>query len=113
MTVKQINTFLQSHPILSHNDGSLVVFITGASGAGKSYLAQALEKALDPKFMSIAYFDSIGVPSVEDMIKEYGSCEKWQEAMTHKWVQQLTQTQDKQMIILEGQFNPQFAVDAC
>lgn len=33
--------------------------------------------------------------------------------MTHKWVQQLTQIQDKQVIILEGQFNPQFAIDAC
>lgn len=47
------------------------------------------------------------------MIQEYGSPEKWQEAMIHNWVQQLTQTQDKQLIILEGQFNPQFIVDAC
>lgn len=113
MTVKQINLFLQSHSKSLSNHDPLFVFITGASGAGKSHLAQALEEKLDPKFVSVEYFDRIGVPKLEDMIKEYGSCEKWQEVMTHKWVQRLSAKQDKNVVILEGQFNPQFAINAC
>lgn len=113
MTVKQINLFLQSHSTSLSNQDPFFVFITGASGAGKSHLAQALEEKLNPKFVSVEYFDRIGVPEFEDMIKEYGSCEKWQEIMTHKWVQQLYSKQDKNVVILEGQFNPQFAINAC
>jgi uridine kinase len=113
MTVKQINLFLQSHFTSLSNQDPLFVFITGASGVGKSHLAQALEEKLDPKFVSVEYFDRIGVPGFEDMIKEYGSCEKWQEVMTHKWVQRLSSRQDKNVVILEGQFNPQFAINAC
>jgi GNAT superfamily N-acetyltransferase len=59
------------------NQTSLFIFITGASGSGKTYLTQALERVLDPTFVRVEYFDRIGVPSFEDMIKEYGSCEKW------------------------------------
>ncbi len=111
MIVKHFNTFLQ-------NDSSLLgsplfVFITGASGVGKSYLTQALEQKLDPTLVRVEYFDRIGVPSPEEMIKEYGSGEKWQEVMTHQWMQQLVSEKDKKVVILEGQFNPQFAVDAC
>lgn len=113
MTIKQLNTFLQSRPPSLSRGGPLFVFITGASGAGKTHLAQALTQELDPKFVHIAYFYRIGVPPAEEMIKDYGSGEKWQEAMTHQWVKRLTEVQDKTVIILEGQFNPQFAVDTC
>lgn len=99
---QQLNTFLQSDsPLLST---PLFVFITGASGAGKSYLTQALERKLDSKLVRVEYFDHIGVPSSEEMIKEYGSGEKWQELMTHQWVQQLVSEKDKKVVILEGQF---------
>lgn len=111
MIVEHLNTFLQSPSTLLSTP--LFVFITGASGAGKSYLTQVLERELDPKFVRVEYFDRIGVPEFEDMVKEYGSGEKWQEAMTHQWVQQLVSEKDKKVVILEGQFNPQFAVDAC
>lgn len=111
MTPQHLNIFLQSHsPLLS---APLFVFIIGASGVGKSYLTQVLERELDPKFVRVEYFDRIGVPEFEDIVKEYGSCEKWQEVMTHKWIQHLAAEQDKKVVILEGQFNPQFAVEAC
>lgn len=43
------------------------------------------------------------------MIAEYGSCEKWQEAMTHTWIDKLAKITDKEFIFLEGSFNPEFA----
>jgi broad-specificity NMP kinase len=87
--------------------------MTGASGAGKTFLAQRLEKELEQQCIYVAYFDSIGVPSVDEMIEKYGSCERWQEAMTHKWVCTLALKKDKPIVLLERQFNPQFIIDAC
>lgn len=88
------------------------IFITGASGAGKTTLTKRLEKELDSNDWLINYFDTIGVPFVERMIKDFGSCEKWQEWATHSWVEKLAPLSESKNIILEGQFNPQFAIDA-
>jgi len=113
MPIEELNKLLKNHESLLRSQPSLFVLMTGASGAGKSYLAKALEEKLDPKFAHIAYFDHIGVPPVEEMIEKFGSGEKWQEAMTHKRLQMLASKQDKRVIILEGQYRPQFVLDAC
>ncbi|MEK6733667.1 MAG: AAA family ATPase [Pseudomonadota bacterium] len=84
------------------------ILITGASGSGKTTILKALEKILPQEQTSTNYFDDIGIPSFEDMIKEYGSCEKWQEAITHKWIEKLSKIKDKKYIFLEGSFNPEF-----
>ncbi len=87
----------------------LIILLTGASGSGKTTILKEVEKILPKNQVSINYFDDIGIPSFEDMIKEYGSCEKWQEAMTHKWLKKLELIKDKKYIFLEGSFNPEFA----
>ena len=88
-----------------------LIFITGASGSGKTTLLKDIKKKLNPNLISINHFDDIGVPSFEDMIGDYGSSEKWQEAMTHKWIKNLTAIKDKKFIFLEGSFNPKFAIN--
>ena len=113
MTIEQINKFLKNSENLLKEQPPLFVLITGASGAGKSYLAKDLEEKLDPEFVHIAYFDHIGIPPVEEMIEMFGSSEKWQEANTHQWLQKLSLIQGKKVIILEGQYRPQFALDVC
>lgn len=85
-----------------------VILITGASGSGKTTVLKELEKILPENQVLVNYFDDIGIPSFEDMIKEYGSCERWQEAMTHKWLEKLGQIKNKKYIFLEGSFNPDF-----
>jgi uridine kinase len=87
----------------------MIILITGASGSGKTTILKAIELLLPENQISVNYFDDIGVPSVDIMIAEYGSCEKWQEEMTHKWMEKLTQITDKEFIFLEGSFNPEFA----
>lgn len=109
MSPEDLNCFLKT----LKNTEPLFVFLTGASGAGKTFLATSLEKTLDPEFATVAFFDRIGVPSTEEMIRDFGSGEKWQKAMTHKWIERLASGPSKNIIILEGQFNPQFALDAC
>lgn len=87
----------------------MIILITGASGSGKTTILKAIEQQLPANKISVNYFDDIGVPSVEAMIAEYGSCVKWQEAITHKWIEKLTKITDKEFIFLEGSFNPEFA----
>ena len=98
--------------LLQQNGGDpLFLFLTGASGAGKTHLAQALQHCLDANKAHVAYFDNIGVPPLEQMISEFGSGEKWQEAKTHEWIQKLAAMREKKLLLLEGQFNPVFARD--
>jgi adenylate kinase family enzyme len=88
----------------------LFIFIIGASGSGKTTVLKALEQQLPNSMVSINYFDDIGVPAFEKMVTDYGSPEKWQEAMTHEWIKKLTCMTGKHYIFLEGSFNPEFAI---
>jgi hypothetical protein len=51
------------------------------------------------------YFDSVGVPSPADMIRDYGSGEAWQAAMTAHWVRRLV-ADPAEVCILDGQARP-------
>jgi dephospho-CoA kinase len=88
----------------------LFTLITGASGSGKTTILKALEQALPRDLVSVHRFDHRGVPSVEEMVTNYGSAEKWQEATTHAWIKKLAKMTDQKLIFLEGSFNPTFAV---
>jgi predicted ATPase len=56
-----------------------LVILTGASGAGKTTIANAIE-GRRPKMADVNYFDRIGVPTPEAMIAGWGSGEAWQRA---------------------------------
>ena len=60
------------------------------------------------------HFDSIGVPSPEEMIKQAGSGEKWQELTTYRWIEKITvEYQGKKIVAMEGQVNLDFIKAAC
>jgi adenylylsulfate kinase-like enzyme len=104
----------QTNTLLSKYQGApLLVLLTGASGAGKTSLAKVLEGKLDASKSQVAFFDDKGVPSEEEMIRDFGSGEKWQEARTHEWISELSKMKDKALVILEGSYNPEFAKRAC
>jgi dephospho-CoA kinase len=85
-----------------------IVVVTGASGVGKTTLVRALEQRR-LEGITCCYFDSIGVPSAEEMIARFGSPSGWQEAMTRQWVAQLARNADRADIaVLEGQVRPSF-----
>lgn len=90
-----------------------IVFFTGASGAGKTTLVNALKKEIASPSIAYFHFDSIGVPSEEMMVKIYGSGSEWQKAMTYWWVERfIREFSDKHVVIFEGQVNLQFIVSA-
>lgn len=81
-----------------------LLFITGASGAGKTTAVRALEaRALAG--VRCFYFDAVGVPSPAEMIRHYGSGEAWQAATTVHWVRRLM-AEEADVAVLDGQTRP-------
>ena len=81
---------------------SLVVLI-GASGAGKTTIARAIEDRCAGS-VEVFFFDRIGVPSPERMIEEHGSGEQWQRAKTIEWMSRLARrVKPGRQILFEGQ----------
>lgn len=91
-----------------------VIFLSGASGAGKTTLIKALSKKYEgAPNVSFLFFDSIGVPSLEEMIERHGSSKKWQEDMTYEWVRRIAENHaDKEVVFIEGQTELTFVKDA-
>lgn len=89
---------------------SRVVFLLGASGVGKTAVAEHLEGRV-PWIGRVHYFDSIGVPTPGRMIEEHGSGEGWQKWATEQWVLRLAGS-DERLQLLEGQTRPSFVNEA-
>jgi dephospho-CoA kinase len=91
-----------------------IFFFTGSSGSGKTSLLTELSKDQDFSTAIFINFDSIVIPSEEDMIKEYGSTSAWQKAMTYLWINKiLSEYQHQDLIFFEGQTNLLYIIDAC
>lgn len=88
-------------------------FLIGASGSGKTTIIKIIEKKkLDN--LQICYFDSVGVPSTEEMIKNYGSAEEWQKVKTIEWTQKIKKNfLSAKTVVLDGQTRPSFIEKAC
>jgi energy-coupling factor transporter ATP-binding protein EcfA2 len=83
-----------------------IVVVTGASGAGKTTLVNALD-ALRLPGVGCYFFDSIGVPSPEEMERDFGGGEEWQSAMTEQWIARLLRNEDAvRVAVLDGQVRP-------
>lgn len=91
------------------------VFVLGASASGKTTAVEELAARALPR-VSCHHFDSIGVPSAEEMEREHGGGEQWQAAVTRQWIERLSQDPDHaEVYVLEGQTRPSFvrrALDA-
>lgn len=83
---------------------SRIVVVTGASGAGKTTAVKALA-ARNLHGVVCAFFDSIGVPSPEEMPAD------WQEKTTTEWIRRLA-LEPATVAVLDGQTTPTFALRA-
>ena len=80
-----------------------LVILIGASGSGKTTIARAIEHRYAEQ-VEVFYFDQVGVPSVEEMIAQYGSGEGWQRAKTLEWMAKLAQfARSGRKLLFEGQ----------
>jgi len=85
-----------------------ILFVIGASGVGKTTAIEALA-ARSLSDVACFHFDSIGVPTLEEMSRAFGSPERWQEATTHEWIARL-KGRSERLLILEGQTRPSFVL---
>jgi chloramphenicol 3-O-phosphotransferase len=93
--------------------GSLVV-LTGASGSGKTTLATTIQDRY-PNECEVMFFDSVGVPSPEEM-KEWGGQDPgatWQRATTLEWFAKLAPIlRAGRSVLFEGQMRLAFIHEA-
>ena len=82
----------------------IILVVTGASGVGKTTLVRGLEARNLPG-ISCHYFDSIGVPSLEVMERDFGGGAGWQEVATRTWIERLSLRADR-VAVLDGQTRP-------
>jgi energy-coupling factor transporter ATP-binding protein EcfA2 len=94
--------------------GRLVV-LTGASGAGKTTLAQAVKQVAESE-CEVIFFDSIGVPSAGAM-KAWGEGHQpggaWQRCMTLAWFACIARIlATGKSVLFEGQMRMAFIMEA-
>jgi hypothetical protein len=88
--------------------------ITGASGAGKTTVLAAIREHIDARLLPMIGFDSLGVPSEDEMTRCWDAPRGWQKMMTYHWVYTARQIyRMRPLVILEGSFDPQYAIAAC
>lgn len=98
---------LGAEPIVSETSSvaaPALLFVTGASGAGKTTAVRQLAER-ELAGVRCFYFDSVGVPSPAEMIRDHGSGEGWQAATTAHWVRRLV-TEAAEVAVLDGQARP-------
>ncbi|HEU0054459.1 MAG TPA: hypothetical protein VFQ39_14830, partial [Longimicrobium sp.] len=93
---------------MSSPQPSLLV-LTGASGAGKTAVVDALEAMRIPG-VGCYRTDSLPVPPTEEMVWRWGGTLEWQDASTAWWIELLLRNDDGvEAAVLEGQLRPHVA----
>jgi dephospho-CoA kinase len=90
----------------------ILYFVIGASGSGKTSAVRELEK-MNLSGLKTFFFDSIGVPSEQEMIEKRSRGESWQQAMTIEWVKRIRGELANAEAVLDGQTRPSFIAEAC
>ena len=89
-----------------------IVVVTGASGAGKTTAVHALDARTVPGLQCF-FFDSIGVPTLDEMRRDYGGGEQWQAWATEQWLRDLDRLDPAiRVAVLDGQTRPSYIAAA-
>jgi hypothetical protein len=85
-----------------------VLVVTGASGSGKTAAVRGLNARALPG-VRCYYFDSVGVPTREEMDRDFGGGESWQALTTQRWLTRFASDPDiADVYVLDGQTRPSF-----
>jgi hypothetical protein len=96
------------------NGSPALLCITGASGAGKTTVVSTIREHIDARLLPLLHFDALGVPTTDEMTRCWDAPRGWQKMMTYHWVYTVRQIyRMRPLVLLEGQFDPQYAIAAC
>ncbi|UPJ63031.1 ATP-binding protein [Bradyrhizobium sp. 191] len=91
-----------------------LVILTGASGSGKTTIAEMIEQQ-HPERARVFRFDSIGVPSPDERIARWGAGSGpgggWQRAMTIEWLKRIARERHTLPVLFEGQMRLEFIAE--
>ncbi len=89
------------------SEGPAILFLSGASGAGKTALVSAARNRSRTSEVRFLHFDSIGVPPHDAMP------DRWQEKTTHQWIQRIVADEnDAALVVIEGSSDLRFVEEA-
>jgi adenylate kinase family enzyme len=87
----------------------MIIFFTGACGAGKTTLTNHLQETLPPEEFEFFHTDDTPLPSNEEVERLYvDGWQGWQKVYTRKWIDMLLPRNDDKTIIWDGQTNIDF-----
>ena len=91
-----------------------LVILTGASASGKTTISKKIAAKAAP-VINCLYFDSVGVPSSEQMTAEFGSRENWQRVKTFEWMKRIQEefVSKGKLVLFDGQMRISFIFEAC
>ncbi len=102
------------HALAGKPSTPALLCITGASGAGKTAALCALRERIEARVLPTLAFDSLGVPSTDEMHAAWDSPRGWQKAMTYHWIYTAKHVyRTHPLVVIEGSFDPQYAIAAC
>lgn len=91
-----------------------ILFLIGASGVGKTTIVKTIQAYNTDQRLAFFYSDAQGVSSIDEMLEQAGSLERYQELLTHRHVKNITDNYlDTFTVIFEGQARFNFIEDAC
>jgi hypothetical protein len=89
-----------------------ILVVTGASGSGKTAAVRALDARGLPG-VRCYHFDAVGVPSLEEMDRDFGGGEQWQALTTQRWLDWFATDPDgADVYVLDAQTRPSFVSKA-
>jgi hypothetical protein len=89
-----------------------ILVVTGASGSGKTAAVSVIAARALPGIRCY-HFDAVGVPSQEEMDRDFGGGEQWQALTTQQWLDRLAADPDGAAVyVLDGQTRPSFVLKA-
>ena len=90
-----------------------LLFLTGASGSGKTATIEKLEKDFVGTIAFI-HTDDFGVPSPEEMVRLYGGGDGYQRHIFKHWIDFCkSHLMKSSAIVIEGSFKPSIIIEGC
>ena len=85
-----------------------ILVVIGASGSGKTAAVRQVAARALPG-VRCCHFDAVGVPSREEMERDFGGGEQWQALTTQRWLDRFATDPDGAAVyVLDGQTRPSF-----